>query len=356
MSLTISNTFYNIYLDNSLKSLSLFLNDNYTKFSAYFILVDENTHQAAVPLLLSKVAVLQEASILELNAGEENKNLHSAMILWSALKDNNADRNTLIVNLGGGMLSDLGGFVASVYKRGVAFINVPTSLLAMTDAAIGSKTGVDYENAKNIIGSFSHPQGVFISTEFLSTMPRRELLSGMGEVLKYALISGNKLWPILKDTEIEGLNNYDFFVEECIQIKNLIVDQDCYEKGRRKILNFGHTIGHAFESLALMRNKPLLHGEAVALGIIVELEISNKILGFNYSVKERIQQFVLHNFNLFSIEDSDFPMLLELIRNDKKNLNSVISMVLLKDIGDALWNQRVEEADILSALKMYISL
>lgn len=354
---TITNAFYSIYLDNSLQSLSEFLLKNENTYSSYFILVDENTHSKSVGLLLDRVPFLQRAEILEVDAGEEHKNLHTAASLWEALLENNADRNTLLINLGGGMISDLGGFVASVFKRGIPFINIPTTLLSMTDASIGSKTGVDFQGYKNQIGSFAHPEAVFISTDFLQTLPERELFSGMGEVLKYSIIANTQLWNLLKDQEISPNLDFGIIVAECVQIKNEIVDKDWSEKAERKVLNFGHTIGHALESFSMNKvNRHLLHGEAVALGIIVELELAVKFLNFDSFIRDEIQQYILDNFDFFPIADADFDTLLALMKKDKKNRGTDISFVLVEEMGKPNYNVNIQESDIIEALNYYANL
>ena len=351
------NPNYDIFIDDSLESLNVFLEERKDEYSKYYILVDENTHTACIPKLLSNASILQNAEILEVDAGEENKNLIIANGLWEVLLENNANRQTLIINLGGGLVSDLGGFVASTFKRGIPFINVPTTLLAQADAAIGSKTAVNLGLAKNQIGTFAHPEAVFISTEFISSLPERDRNSAFGEILKYALIADAKLWEVLKNQSIDDIHDYEMIVSECAKIKNNIVTQDPKEKGVRKILNFGHTIGHAFESFSMgLHNRQLFHGEAIALGMIVEMYISSKVLGFDNSVREEIQQYILDNFVILPIEEKDFEELMAYMKKDKKNTNSEVSFVLISEIGEAHFNQNIEEELILEALAYYSEL
>jgi len=353
----IHNPNYDIFIDNSLESLNVFLEERKDEYSKYYILVDENTHTACIPKLLSNVSMLQNAEILEVDAGEENKNLIIANGLWEALLENNANRRTLIINLGGGLVSDLGGFVASTFKRGIPFINVPTTLLSQTDAAIGSKTAVNLGLSKNQIGTFAHPEAVFISTEFISSLPEREKNSAFGEILKYALIADAKLWDILKNQSINDIDDYEMIVSECAKIKNDIVTQDPNEKGVRKILNFGHTIGHAFESFSMgLQNRQLYHGEAVALGMIVEMYISSKVFKFSVIDREEIQQYILDNFGVLPIEEKDFEELINYMKKDKKNTNSKVSFVLISEIGKTHFNQSIEEDLIFEALKYYSEL
>ena len=353
----IKNENYNIYIDNSMKGLDSYFKNHKEDFSKVFILVDENTHDSCVPLLLSNVEYLQESEILEIDFGEEHKNIETATGLWHALLENEADRKTLIINLGGGVITDLGGFVASTFKRGISFINIPTSLLAQIDASVGSKTGVDLAYSKNQVGLFAHPKAVFINTDFVNTLPDRELKSALGEFIKYALISDFVLWNMLINQEYGRDMDFGFMVNECLNIKNNLISEDLYEKGPRKILNFGHTIGHALESLSVKRNKrPLRHGEAVALGIIVELYLSVKVLSFDRYQKEKIEKYILDNFSFCSIEKSDFDELLNLMRKDKKNIDGKISFVLLSEIGKAHYDQFIEEDLIIEALDYYINL
>ncbi len=353
----IKNDNYEIHIDNSMESLVHFFNEPKNSFSKIFILVDENTHSACVPLLLSKVEYLQESEILEIDAGEEHKNIETATGLWHALLENGADRNTLIINLGGGVVSDIGGFVASTFKRGIPFINIPTTLLGQIDAAVGSKTGIDLGNAKNQVGAFAHPLGVFINTDFVDTLSDRDLASALGEFIKYALISDYVLWNMLVNQEYDRDTDLGFIIKECLSIKNKLISEDLYEKGARKILNFGHTVGHAFESFSMGKNnRQLRHGEAVALGIIVELYISTKVMGLDNNLQKKIESYILKNFSFCAIDKSNFDELLDLMRKDKKNVNNKISFVLISDIGKPHYDQFIDEELILEALKYYSEL
>ena len=353
----IQNSHYPIHIDNSLSSLNQFIEDHGNEFSKYFILVDENTHSACIPTLLAKVKSLQRADILEVDAGEVNKNFQAAVGLWKALIENNADRHTLLINLGGGLVSDLGGFVASVFKRGIPFIHIPTSLLGQIDAAVGSKTAIDLDGAKNQIGTFAHPQAVFICQDFLKNLPDREFFSAFGELIKYALIASPRMLDVIINQEISRELEMDLLIRECIEIKNQLVEEDLYEKGKRKILNFGHTIGHALESLSLTRTKRrLLHGEAVALGIIVELYLSVQILNFPEDIQKKIEQYILDNFDLFPIGEADFNTLFDWMIKDKKNQSGNISFVLLEGVGIPLFNQNIDKEKIQEALLYYANL
>jgi len=292
-----------------------------------------------------------------MGAGEENKNLNTAHQLWQTLIENKADRRTLIINLGGGVVTDLGGFVASLYKRGIPFIHVPTTLLGMIDAAIGGKTAIDIGVSKNMVGTFTRPQGVFISVDFLHTLSRRDLFAGFGELIKYALIASKPLWEVIENQDLGPDMDMEWMITECATIKAQIVESDFEEKGERKILNFGHTAGHALESFALNKGlRKLHHGEAVALGMIIELYLSNKILGFDEVLLQQIQNFILDNFDLYPIESSDFNSLLDFMKIDKKITGSQISFVLLSEIGKPHFGQTVEDALIINALEYYANL
>ncbi len=357
MSNILTNENYTIYIDNSMDTLVDFFDKREDEFTRVFILVDENTHETCIPLLLSKVEFLQHSEILEIDAGEENKDMETAMSLWHALLENGADRKTLIVNLGGGVVTDLGGFVAATFKRGIPFVNIPTTLLGQIDAAVGSKTGVDLGNLKNQIGAFAHPLAVFVNTDFIDTLPDRELDSALGEFIKYALISDYVLWNMLINQEYGRDVDFGFMVNECLNIKNNLITEDLREKGPRKILNFGHTIGHALESFALTRNnRHLRHGEAVALGIVVELYLSVKVLGFDRYLQEKIEKYILDNFNFCPITKDDFEEILDLMRKDKKNEDGKISFVLLNDIGKPSYDQFIDEKLIIEALEYYANL
>ena len=357
MANTLINDNYKIHIDNSMKALVDFFEERKDDFSSVFILVDENTHESCVPLLLSNVEYLQKSEILEIDAGEENKDIETATGLWHALLENGADRKTLIVNLGGGVVTDLGGFVASTFKRGISFINIPTTLLGQIDASVGSKTGIDLGIAKNQVGAFAHPLGVFINTDFIDSLDDRELFSALGEFIKYTLISDYILWKMLINQEYGRDVDFGFMVSECLKIKNKLISEDLNEKGVRKILNFGHTIGHAMESLSIARNRhPLRHGEAVALGIIVELYLSVKIKGFDKYLQEEVQKYILNSFSFCPLQESDFDELIQLMYKDKKNENGKISFVLLSDFGKAHYDQFIDEDLIKEALTYYINL
>lgn len=335
--------------------LSLFLKER--DFSSIFVLVDENTLQHCLPELITRVPKLLEAEIVELESGEENKNLEVCAQVWSALTELDADRDSLLINLGGGVISDLGGFVASTFKRGIRFINVPTTLLAQVDASVGGKTGIDLGPLKNQIGVFSDPEQTLIYPPFLRTLPEREYTSGLAEILKHGLIADAEYWNLCCECD---LNDFDFIgaiIKDSIAIKTTITDRDPKEQKERKWLNFGHTVGHAVEGLFLKGNeKTLLHGEAVAVGMICEAWISHQQSGLSVSELSDITRNICAYFPLQVLNPMDDHRILELMRHDKKNRNGEVRMALLKSIGSCVDGQLVSAENIISSINYYRSL
>ena len=321
---------YSIWIgENSLSKL------NVSKYSKIGILVDENTKEFCLPLL-SKI---KKSVIIEIKSGEENKNIDTCNLIWNKLTKNSFDRDSLLINLGGGVIGDMGGFCASTYKRGIDFIHIPTSLLAMVDASVGGKLGVDFNGLKNQVGLFSNPKTVIINPKFLETLPEDELRSGFAEVVKHALITDNNLWNHLKNNPFQELD-WEEIIETSVQIKNKIVISDPKEKGERKKLNFGHTFGHAIESYYLQKGTPILHGEAIFMGIILESELSS----LSVSEKNDIKNYILSNFSLpYTPSKSN---LLNFLRNDKKNFEEKINFSLLNTIGDCTINNLFSEDEL----------
>jgi len=294
-----------------------------SNYSQVAILVDENTKRDC----LSKLPQIENALIIEIKSGEENKNISTCSFIWEQLTINNFDRNSLLINLGGGVIGDMGGFCATTYKRGLEFIHIPTTLLAMVDASVGGKLGIDFKGFKNQIGLFNNPKAVLISSEFLETLAESELKSGFAEVLKHALISDNSLWLKLKNTPFTDLD-WEDIIDTSVQIKNKIVLADPFEKGERKKLNFGHTFGHAIESYYLEKRTPISHGEAVFMGMILETKISD----LSETDKNEIKNYVLSNFALpYTPKKSSLH---KFLINDKKNQNGKINFTLLNGIGN----------------------
>ena len=318
-----------------------------SKASQVFILTDENV----APFWLPEVEYwlgCENAIEIVIRPGEQYKNLQTVQKIWKTLMKHHADRNALIINMGGGTIADLGGFAASTYKRGINFINIPTTLLAMVDAAIGGKTGIDFGGAKNQIGTFAEAEEVLVDPVFLSTLPRREILSGLAEMLKYGFISDAKLLEI-------NLKNYQDYILRSGEIKREIVAIDPKEAGLRKILNFGHTLGHAIESHCLTTDYPLLHGEAVALGMAGALWLSVKKCGLNERVLKDYEKklSVLLSEAEIALTDADVNPIMDYLAYDKKNKGENPQFVLLEAVGNPVWNVEVEP-DLVKASLLYI--
>lgn len=325
--------------------------------SKIFILVDENILEHCVTELITQNEILHKAEILEIDSGEENKTLDVCYQLWKTLAEYKADRNALLINLGGGVITDMGGFIASTYKRGIDFINIPTTLLSQIDASVGGKTGVDFEGLKNIVGVFNEAKGVFIYPDFLKTLDKRQMLSGYAEALKHSLIKDASYWKELKNGMLSDSKNWTDLITRSITIKNDIVLNDPLEKGGRKLLNFGHTIGHAIESFSLENDKtPLCHGEAIAIGIICESYVSNIANKLSASDLENITTTINSFYKPYEIDESNYHSYIELMKNDKKNESDKINFTLLSEIGTANFNQEIDVDLILESLNYYKSL
>ena len=320
------------------------LKNTISEASKVFILTDENV----APFWLPETEYwlgCENAVEIVIRQGEQHKNLQTVQRIWKTLMKNHADRNALLVNLGGGVITDLGGFAASTYKRGIKFINIPTTLLAMVDAAIGGKTGVDFGGGKNQIGTFAEAEEVIFDPVFLETLPERELLSGMAEMLKYGFIADDNLLNV-------NLENYQQFITRAGEIKREIVAQDPTEKGLRKILNFGHTLGHAIESHYLTTDSPLLHGEAVALGMLGALWLSVRQLGLDKSVLQNFEKQLpmLLSEAEISLSETDIDPILGYLAHDKKNKGENQQFVLLEAIGKIVWDVEVESELVKASL------
>lgn len=303
--------------------------------SKIFILVDENTHTHCLPLFLANLETTAPFEILEIEPGEEMKSIASATMLWEILLEYEADRNAVMINLGGGVITDLGGFVSSTFKRGIDFVHIPTTLLAMVDASIGGKTGIDLGIAKNMVGTFSSVKGVFIEPGFLKTLPDEELMSGFAEMLKHGLIADEKHWKSLvslSELNHEGLSP---FILDSVQIKKSIVERDPKEKNERKLLNFGHTIGHAIESFHLQKGKPILHGFAVAMGMYWEAKLAYRAHILSAQDFSEVEDRLFRLYPFIAGSELSLDTLLPLMRLDKKNQSEKIGFIALEKIGKA---------------------
>ena len=341
-------------LDQNFSQLNQFLKN--LKPSKLFILVDENTHEYCLPTVLGNLETEIPFEIIEIEAGEELKTIETATQLWEILSEFEADRKSLMLNLGGGVITDLGGFVASTYKRGIPFINLPTTLLGMCDASIGGKTGIDHQFLKNIVGTFAEPQQIFVYTDFLRTLPFVELRSGFAEMLKHGLIADEKHWKDLSSIEYLNPESIYPFIETSMKIKQKVVEIDFKEQNIRKTLNFGHTIGHAVESLFLQANQLIPHGEAVALGMICETHLSFLENLINAEMEEEIIKKIQKLYPYISINAFSSEQLLALMKNDKKNSDGKISFSLIDKIGNCQFDCSVSEENIISALHFYQNL
>lgn len=327
------------------------------KPSKIFVIVDENTEVHCLPYFSKKFKSISQFTVLLINSGENNKNIATCLVTWEKLSNMGADRGSLIINLGGGVVTDLGGFAASTFKRGIPFINIPTSLLAMVDASIGGKTGVDLGHIKNQIGIVQLPELVLIETSFLDTLPHTQLLSGMAEMIKHGIIQGESCWKEIKSMDPNNKQEFEKLIWESIQIKNGIVLEDPLEKGKRKILNFGHTLGHAIESHFLDDKKktPLLHGEAIAIGMILAAYISSEILDLETEKLSDISQHILSLFPKQSFTENDIEHIQNLTIYDKKNRNGKVLFVLMKDFGKFFIDCTVDKHLIINAFDYYKS-
>ena len=323
------------YSEDGLEKLNLHLKD--TNYSKVFILVDSNTINSCLNVFLQNFKTEVEIEIIEMEAGEENKNIETCTQIWKTLSDLGGDRKSLLINLGGGVVTDLGGFIASTFKRGIAYVNIPTTLLAMVDASIGGKTGIDLDNLKNQVGVISQPEMVIIQPEFLATLPAIEMRSGLAEILKHGLIANKNYWEKATQLQNMTLDDLEELIAGSVEIKSNIVQQDPTEKNLRKTLNFGHTLGHAIESyfLTAPEKEHLLHGEAIAIGMIMAGYLSSEIQGLQKVELEMITQNLLEFFPKTVISNEDFEQIKELLKFDKKNSHGNINFVLLEKIGVA---------------------
>lgn len=337
----------NIHLISDLGAISKSIIE--ADYSQVYVLMDENTNQHCL-LLLQDALVDYEVYFffLEVPSGEASKDLSTCALLWESLSEDNADRKTLLLNLGGGMITDLGAFVASLYKRGISFYNIPTSLLAMVDAAIGGKCGIDFGGFKNQIGVFQNAEQTFIYPYFLDTLPELEFWSGMAEMYKHALISDAEHWKALKVFDKAEVTAH--LIEHSAALKAEIVANDPLENGERKKLNFGHTIGHAIESYFLQKERPMPHGYAVAFGMICEAHISAQQNLLNLVEYDEIEDYLKTKYEFPAIPKKDFSILLEFMQQDKKNVHGNINFTLLNSIGSALINQTATEDQIRASL------
>lgn len=334
-------------------TLSKSLNDYFSanQYSQIAVLTDTNTLKHCYSFVKDH---LPAHTVFTIQPGEEYKNIDTCVYLWEKMTALSMDRKSLFINLGGGVIGDMGGFAASAYKRGIKFINLPTTLLSMADASVGGKLGIDFQGYKNHIGFFTEPEEIFISPKFLHTLPANELRSGFAEIIKHSLIGDKSHWKKLTASSFKD-QEMDLHISHAVKFKSEVVKQDPYEQGLRKILNFGHTIGHAVESYFLDKgNKKLLHGEAIAIGMVTEAYLSVKYTGLENNALEEITAFLLSIFGKVSIETSIIPELIELTTHDKKNEGGKTLFTLLSAIGEAKYNCLVDVEEIRNSILYYI--
>lgn len=323
-------------------------------YDKLFVLTDEHTARYCLPAL-SNLLTKQQAISITISAGDTNKNIEALAFVWNELSNKGASRHSLLINLGGGMVTDLGGFAAATFKRGMRYINIPTTLLAMVDASVGGKTGINFNGLKNEVGVFAPASHVLIETEFLRTLDSENFFSGYAEMLKHGLISDVAHWAELLNFPTEHLD-YDqlkLLVGKSVHIKEEIVEKDPFEQGIRKALNLGHTVGHAFESLSFEENRPVLHGYAVAWGTVCELYLSSMKCGFPTNRLHQTVRFIKENYGTFIIDCKVYEQLYAYMLHDKKNNNGVINFTLLKEIGDISINQTATKEEIFEMLDFY---
>ncbi len=324
-------------------------------YSKLFILVDTHTNDFCAPLFLSELATEIPLELIEIEPGEEQKNIATCVELWQILTDLGADKKSLLLSLGGGVLSDIGGFVAVTFKRGIDFIAVPTTLLAMVDAAIGGKNGVDLGHLKNQIGLIAVPKMVLIEVNFLSSLPQNEMRSGLAEMIKHGLIFDKNYWLLFQDLSQLDSDYLEVLILRSIEIKNSIVLQDPTEKGLRKALNFGHTLGHAIESYFMSEpdKTSVLHGEAVAVGMVLASYLSAKKGLLDWESYQTIKSGITTIFDPIDFDENDVDGIEKLLIHDKKNEGGTVQFVLLTEIGKTTFNQSVEKEWIRAAFTDY---
>ncbi len=328
---------------------------HFAGYSKVFVLVDENTERFCLPVFQDKLPDIHFAGLIRTKSGESNKNMQSLSDIYEQLTHFKAGRDSLLINLGGGVITDMGGFAAATFKRGMDFVNVPTTLLGQVDAAIGSKTGVDFKEYKNQVGLFADAKAVIVDIDFLNTLDKRQLRSGFAEMLKYAFIMDVPLWEIMGNRPFDMLDS-DLYrmVVRCVSDKIFIVEKDLRESGMRKLLNFGHTVGHALETFFLKADRPVTHGEAVAAGMICATRISARWPDFDCRSPEFIYEMIDRNFSRLVFSEENLPEIMRLMQQDKKTKAGKLHFTLLKKIGNAMQDVVVPEEKVEESLRFYL--
>ncbi|GAB5555384.1 MAG: 3-dehydroquinate synthase [Saprospiraceae bacterium] len=340
---------YTIPIGNDFSPLNeLIRNKQYTKI---VVLVDENTAVHCLPILKKELHAIFE--IIQIPAGEQHKNIQTCQLIWTQMMQLKLSRKALCINLGGGVIGDMGGFCASTFKRGMDFVQIPTTLLSQVDASIGGKLGIDFMQVKNSIGVFNNPQMVLVNPDFLKTLSKAEIRSGFAEIIKHSLIADGKEWQRIQKMKVLEEIDWTSLIEPSLQIKKQVVETDPFEHGLRKALNFGHTIGHALEGYALETEQPLLHGEAIAIGMVCEAYLSH--VNNQLSEKELmdIVAFFKHTYDYWAIPLEAFDAFIALMRNDKKNKGSEINFSFIPKAGTVKVNQTADEEQIRQSFYFY---
>lgn len=336
---------YNIEFGDAGEALNGFLkNKNYSTIT---ILVDENTEQHCLPRILK---FLPDHKVVRIPSGEENKNIETSQHIWSGLLNHNADRHSLMINLGGGVIGDMGGFVASTYMRGIDFIQVPTTLLSQVDASVGGKLGIDFKGLKNFVGLFNNPESVIVDAQFIHTLPEAEVRSGFAEMIKHALIRDKDMWKRYQKHTDWKKNLTNAELKKSVDAKRKVVIEDPFEKNIRKILNFGHTLGHAIETYSFQTTQPLLHGYAIALGMIGEAYLSHTMLGLSKAELEEIRKYILSIYEIDTSFYNDIEAIMNNMKHDKKNRSGKVLFSLLQSIGDCTFDVEVSTEKIEESL------
>jgi 3-dehydroquinate synthase len=348
---TIQAVSYSVHFqEESYQELATLIKKN--KYSTIFILVDENTFEHCYPKFIPNLTTDKRIEVIEIESGEINKNLETCMGVWNAITELGGDRKSVLITLGGGVITDLGGFVASCFKRGIDFINIPTTLLSMVDASVGGKTGVDLGVLKNQIGLFANPEMVIVDDRYLETVAPREIKSGTAEIIKYGLTYDMNLFNEIENNSALKISDLIF---RSVEIKNEVVLKDPKEKNLRKILNFGHTLGHAIESFYLESDEKenLTHGEAIAIGMVCECYLSSKLLNFPGEKLKKVKDLVVSMYEKTNLLKEDFSAIMDLLKHDKKNTNGQVNFVLLNDFEDFKIDCTVSEELIIESMEFY---
>lgn len=343
---------YTVFFEgNDFSHLNLFIREQ--NFSGIFILCDKSTQKHCLPVFIRRNKALQHAKVIVIPAGEKHKTIDSAKSIWEVLLQNKADKNSLLISLGGGVICDMGGFIASTFKRGISFINIPTTLLAMADASVGGKNGVDFMGYKNIIGTITQPKGVFIYEGFLHTLPKRQLKNGFAEIIKAVLIGNSTLWKKLVSLSQLPQENFTSFIYDSVSVKNKIVLKDPYEKNIRKSLNFGHTVGHAIEAYYLQTKKKWLHGEAIAIGMCVELLLGNILQLTDNKTVEQAISFLKKHYSIPRFTQDEVSTFIDFMQHDKKNKDGKLAFALIKSVGKPIIDVYATQSQVKEAFNLF---